>query len=191
MPEDYEKFILWTLRPRNSRKRLGMLERNWKHQWHPLCLARHARKVRKGTPVARLMISSQNLHVSWKPVNPQGCVWKKLYRITMRTILQEKGDNSLQHYKFGSQIYSYASSHEDSRSKSSSGQGMGKLEKIPAWDLTKVGSKSEVTEDARTKGAKVQFASLMDICHLKTAEFGGEAPKIQRSSCTPRRYCER
>ena len=32
-----------------------------------------------------------------------------------------KGDNSLQHYNFGTQIYSYASSHEDTRSKSSSG----------------------------------------------------------------------
>ena len=40
-------------------------------------------------PVARLVISSQNLHVSWKPVNPPDSVWKTLYRIIMRTILQE------------------------------------------------------------------------------------------------------
>ena len=44
---------------------------------------------------------------------------------------------------------------------------MGKLEKIPAWDLTKVRSKKEVIDEARTKGAKVLFASLIDICHLK------------------------
>ena len=43
-----------------------------------------------------------------------------------------KGDNSLQHYNFGSQIYSYASSNEDTRSKDSSGKGMGKLDKIQA-----------------------------------------------------------
>ena len=42
-----------------------------------------------------------------------------------------------------------------------------KLEKIPAWDLTKVRSKSKVIDEARTKGAKVHFASLMVICHLK------------------------
>ena len=30
-----------------------------------------------------------------------------------------------------------------------------KLEKIPAWDITKVRSKSEVIDEARTKGAKV------------------------------------
>ena len=31
-----------------------------------------------------------NLRVSWKPVNPEGCLWKNLYRIIMRTILQER-----------------------------------------------------------------------------------------------------
>ena len=37
------------------------------------------------------------------------------------------------------------------------------LEKIPAWDLTKVRSKKEVLDEARTNSAKVHFASLMDI----------------------------
>ena len=46
-----------------------------------------------------------------------------------------------------------------------------KLEKIPAWDLTKVRSKSQVIEEARTRGAKVHFASLVDICHLENAEL--------------------
>ena len=40
-----------------------------------------------------------------------------------------------------------------------------KLEKIPAWDITKV------IDEAKTKGIKVHFASLMDICHLKNAEL--------------------
>ena len=48
---------------------------------------------------------------------------------------------------------------------------MGKLEKIPSWDLTKVRSKKEVIDEARTKGVKVHFASLVDICHLKNAEL--------------------
>ena len=39
--------------------------------------------------------------------------------------------------------------------------------KISAWNLTKVRSKKEVIDEARTKGAKVHFASLMDICHVK------------------------
>ena len=59
-----------------------------------------------------------------------------------------------------------------------------KLEKISAWNLTKVRSKKEVIDEARTKGAKVHFAALMDICHLKNAELEAEHPKIERSSCT-------
>ena len=46
-----------------------------------------------------------------------------------------------------------------------------KLEKISAWNLTKVRSKSEVVDEARTKDATVHFASIMDICHLKNAEL--------------------
>ena len=48
---------------------------------------------------------------------------------------------------------------------------MGTLEKISAWKLTKVRSKKEVIDEARTKGAKVHFASLMDIRHLKNTEL--------------------
>ena len=48
---------------------------------------------------------------------------------------------------------------------------MGKLENISAWDLTKVRSKKQVIDEARTKVAKVYFALLMDICHLKNAEL--------------------
>ena len=67
---------------RNARK-------SWKHQWLQPCLAIHARTASMGRPVARLMISGLNLRVSWKPVNPQECVWKNLYQNFMRTILQE------------------------------------------------------------------------------------------------------
>ena len=68
-PEDKE-FIETIRNARNT----------WKHQWLPPCLARHARKESMERLVVRLTISSQILRVSWEPVNPQECVWKKLYR---------------------------------------------------------------------------------------------------------------
>ena len=34
--------------------------------------------------------SKQSLRVFWKLMNPQDCVWENLYRIIMKTILQEK-----------------------------------------------------------------------------------------------------
>ena len=78
--------------------------------------------------------------------------------------------------QFGSQNYSYASSYENSCSKSSGGQGMGKLEKISAWNLTKVRSKKEVINEARTSGATVHFASLMNMSSEK-CWIGGKTPK--------------
>ena len=53
------------------------------------------------------------------------------------------------------------------------------LEKISAWNLTKVKSKKQVIDEARTSGAKVHFASLMDICHLKTAELEAKHQKYK------------
>ena len=46
-----------------------------------------------------------------------------------------------------------------------------KLEKISTWNLTKVKSKKQVIDEARTSGAKVHFPSLIDICHFKNSEL--------------------
>ena len=54
-----------------------------------------------------------------------------------------------------------------------------KSEKISTWNLTKVRSKSEVIEEARTSGATVHFASLTDICHLKNAELEAKHQKYK------------
>ena len=56
----------------------------------PGCFARQARKESMWRLVAHPMRSNQKLRVSWNPVNPQDCRWKNLYRIIMKTILQEK-----------------------------------------------------------------------------------------------------
>ena len=54
-----------------------------------------------------------------------------------------------------------------------------KLEKISAWNLTKVKSKKSVMDEARSSGATVHFASLMDICHLKNAELEAKHQKYK------------
>ena len=170
MLEDYEESILLTLRTRSSKKPLGMLERNWKHQWLPLCLARHARRTRMVRPAARLVISSQNLRVSWKPVNPHDCEWKSLYQIIMRTILQE--DGTIQYnITIWYTIFPIPQAMKIPEAKAAADKEWEKLEKISAWDLAKVRNKSDVIDDARSKNVKVHFASLMDLCRLKNAEL--------------------
>ena len=48
-----------------------------------------------------------------------------------------------------------------------------------SWNLTKVKSKKKVIDEARTSGATVHFASLMDICHLKNAELEAKHQKYK------------
>ena len=67
-----------------------------------------------------------------------------------------------------------------------------KLEKILAWNLPKVRNKSDVIDEARNRNLKINFAPLMDICHLKNAELQKKHQKYKgRIVCTARRHCEK
>ena len=47
-----------------------------------------------------------------------------------------------------------------------------KLEKLPAWQVTKVWSEEEAIEMAQTEGMTIHFATMMDFCHFKkNSEF--------------------
>ena len=89
-----------------------------------------------------------------------------------------KGDNSLQHYNLVHTFIPMPQAIKIPAAQAAVDKEWDKLEKIPAWDLKKCRNKSEVIDDARTKGAKVHFASLMDTCHLKNAEIERKASKI-------------
>ena len=97
-----------------------------------------------------------------------------------------KGDNSLQHSNLVHKFIPTPQSMKIPAAKAAVDKEWEKLKKISAWNLTKVRSKKEVIDEARTKGEKVHFASLMHICLLKNAELEAQHQKYKRSSCTPR-----
>ena len=82
-----------------------------------------------------------------------------------------KGDNSLQHYNLVHKFIPMPEAMKIPAAKAAVDKEWDKLEKIPAWDLTKVRNTSEVIDEARKEDRKVHFASLMDLCHLKNAEL--------------------
>ena len=82
-----------------------------------------------------------------------------------------KGENSLQHYNLVHKFIPMPQAMKIPAAKAAVDMYWEKLEKISAWNLTKVKSKKQVIDEARTAGIKVHFASLMDICHLKNAEL--------------------
>ena len=78
-----------------------------------------------------------------------------------------KGENSLQHFNLVHKFIPMPRAMKILAAKAAVDKEWEKLEKISAWNLTKVRSKKEVIDEARTSGATVHFASLMDMCHLK------------------------
>ena len=90
-----------------------------------------------------------------------------------------KGEISLQHYNLVHNFIPMPQAMKIPAAKAEVDKEWEKLDKIPAWDLTKVRSKSDVIDEARTKGAKVHFVSLTDICHLKNAEFEAKHQKYK------------
>ena len=85
-----------------------------------------------------------------------------------------KGINSLSHKNLVHKFVPMPQALKIVDAKGCSGKKKETLEKIPAWQLTKVRNKKEVIEEARNKGRKFHFASLMDLCHLKNSELEPE-----------------
>ena len=121
-------------------------------------------------------------------VNPQDCVWKNLYLIMMRTTLQEKGTI---HYSITNMVHKLCPQAMKIPAAKAAMDEWEKPEKILAWNKTKVRSKSEVIDEARTKGAKSSFCLTDGHMSFKECWIGDKVPKIQRSTCTARQYCER
>ena len=90
-----------------------------------------------------------------------------------------KGDNSLQHYNLVHKFIPVPQAMKIPAAKAAVDKEWEKLENISAWNLTKVRSKKQVNDEARTSGAKVHFAPLMDICHLKNAELEAKHQKYK------------
>ena len=88
-----------------------------------------------------------------------------------------KGVNSLSHYNLVRKFIPMPQALKNTGSEGSGGKRMEKCGKIPAWQLTKVRNKKAVIDEARAKGSKVHFASLMDLCHLKNSEL---EPQFQK-----------
>ena len=90
-----------------------------------------------------------------------------------------KGENSLQHYNLVHKFIPLPQAMKIPAAKAAVNKEWEKLEKISAWNLTKVKSKKQVIDEARLSGATVHFASLMDICHLKNAELEAKHQKYK------------
>ena len=148
-----------------------MLARNWKHQWLPLCLARSARTIRIVGMVINPIKSNLNLSVFFEASESARLRMGESLPSYHEDLFARRGDNSLQHYNLVHKFIPKPQAMKIPVAKAAVDKEWENLAKFSAWNLTKVRSKKEVIDEARTKGRKVHFASLMDICHLKNADL--------------------
>ena len=97
-----------------------------------------------------------------------------------------KGNNSLQHYNLVHKFIPVPQAMKNPAAKAAVDKEWEKLEKISAWNLTKVKNKKEVIDEARDEGRKSSFCLADAHLSFEECRIGDKAPKIQRSSCTPR-----
>ena len=133
----------------------------------------------KGKLVALLMLARQNTHASLKPTNLRERVWKELSKKIMKTTLQGKEST---HWNTTISCTNWILCLKATKipdAKAAVDREWAKLEQIPACQLTEVRNKKEVIDEARKEGKIFHFASLMDICHLKSSEL---EPKLQKNT---------
>ena len=114
-------------------------------------------------------------------INNKTCVYSGSTRLCMGESLPNhhedhvagKGDNSLQHNNLVHKFIPMPQAMKIPTANAAADKEWEKLEKISAWNQTKVRSKKEVIDEARN------FASLMDICHLKNAELEAKHQKYK------------
>ena len=94
-----------------------------------------------------------------------------------------EGENSLQHCNLVHNFVPMPQVMKIPAAKAAVDKEWEKLEKISAWNLTKVQSNKLVIKEARTSGGTVHFASSMDICHLKNAELEVKHQNIKVELC--------
>ena len=170
LPNCSEMLILSTRR--SSKKPLRMRVRSWKHQLLLLCFVKLLRKIVGVVDPTKLR---QNLRVFWKLMNLRECVWENHYRLITKTILQEKVRIHCSITNWCTNLFLCREPWKFPQQKQQwtrNGKNWRKFRRG-------IRSKKEVIDEGRTKGAKVHFASLMDICHLKNAELGAKHQKYK------------
>ena len=166
MQENCEEFISSTLRIRNSKKPSRTHVRNWKRQLLLLCPVKLWRIgewwIKQEQDKTCVYSGSQWIHKN---------AYGKLDTIKSRRPHCRKRWEFITASQFGHKFIPVPQANKEWE----------KLEKIMAWNQTKVKSKKMVIDKART--ADSSFRIINGHLSSEKCWIGGKTPKIQRSSC--------
>ena len=184
--ENCEGSISLTRRIRKLRRPSRMLVRSWKHQLLLLCLVKlwkivgvvHPTKLKTKLPCIQEADESTRMRMGNSIPHHH------------EDHIAGKGENSLRHYDLVHKFIPMPQAMKIPAAKAAVDKEWEKSEKSSAWNLTKVRSKKEVIDEAKMSGVS-SFRLTDGHMSFEKCWIGGKAPKVQRSSCTPRWYCKR
>ena len=159
-------------RIRNSRRPSRMFARNWKQSGSCYALQNYKKNCGSGgsdknkTKLACILEANES--VFWKLMNPKKLRIGESLPIHHEDHIAGKGNNSLQHYNLVHKFIPMSQAIKIPAAKEAVDKEWEKSEKFSAWNLTKVKSKKQVIDEARTKGVKVYFVSV--IGHMSFEE---------------------
>ena len=171
MQEDYEESISLTLRTWSWRKSFKNARRKLETPSAPAMPCKTCKKNKHGETSGKTNDFKSKFECILEARESTRMRMEEPLPKYLEDHIAGKRYNSLQHYNMVHKLIRMPQAMKIPAAKALVDEEWEKLEKIPACDQTKVRSKKELIDEAKTKGAKVHFASLMDICHLKNAEL--------------------
>ena len=141
--EKYEGSISLIRKTRNLRRPSRMLVRIWKHQLLPLCPAKFSRAIRIVGVVHPTKFKTKLACILEASESTRLCTEESLPN-HHEDHIAGKGDNSLQHCNLAHKFILMLQAMKIPAAKTAVDKEWEKLEKIPAWNLTKVRSKKEL-----------------------------------------------
>ena len=195
MLEGQKEFILLIQTTRNIRKLTKTREENWTDLWPQPCRAREINLA------SRKWLRYPKSGSEKKCKTRYDCI-VELYESTrqraesLRSQIREyrtngKGFTSMTHYNLVRKFFPMPQAMMIPDAKAAVDKEWKKLETIPARNLDKVKSKKELILQTQRENRKVNFASLMDMCHLKKWWVGTQITEVQKQSRAPGGHCER
>ena len=180
--ENCVESISSTPRIRNSKKPSRTRERNWKHQFAPAMPCKIMKNCGSGgsnkiqTKLACILEASETTRMRMGNSIPHN----------HEDHIAGKGENSLQHYHVVHKFIPMPQAMKIPAAKAAVDKEWEKLEEISAWNLTKVESKKQVIDEARTSGATVHLCIINGHMSSENAELEAEHRKYKGRVGTPR-----
>ena len=182
-----ETIPAWNQTTEKTQKFAKMQEENWKDFWLPRCRVKDIPSVVKTS--ANPKIGNENELKSMYDCFVES---HEFSRPRAESLQSKNREDHIDTSQPSAQVYSDATSDENSGCKGCRGQGMeeaGDDPSIKNW--TRVKSKKGLFWKHKETKRKSTFATLLDICHLKNTELATKNTEIRRQSRARERHRKR